>query len=48
MHLARDILGKGVTRNYNTKTFESMHKPLKQFYLWMTNFKNITPQVRCA
>ncbi|RXW13799.1 hypothetical protein EST38_g12055 [Candolleomyces aberdarensis] len=25
--------------------FESMHKPLKQFYLWRTNFKNIAPQI---
>jgi hypothetical protein len=44
-HMIRDIQGKGVTRNYTTKTFEVMHKPLKEFYLFMTNFKNVAPQV---
>lgn len=45
MHMPQDIMAKGATRHYNTKTFESMHRPLKQFYLWMSNFKNVGPQV---
>lgn len=45
MHMPGDIMAKGATRHYNTKTFESMHRPLKQFYLWMTNFRNVAPQV---
>ncbi|KAF6759534.1 hypothetical protein DFP72DRAFT_1100990 [Ephemerocybe angulata] len=33
MHMTRDILAKGVTRNYTTKTFETLHRALKEFYL---------------
>ncbi|KAF6743131.1 hypothetical protein DFP72DRAFT_1102075 [Ephemerocybe angulata] len=44
VHMPRDIRGKGVTMNYSTKTFESMHKPLKGFYM-KTNFKNVGPQI---
>jgi len=45
-HLFDDIEAKGVTRNYNTKPSESLHKPLKQSYKLRTNFKDIAPQVR--
>ena len=44
-HLSNDIVEKGVTRNYSTKTFEKMHGPLKESYLRRTNFKNVGGQV---
>ncbi|OSC97911.1 hypothetical protein PYCCODRAFT_1418559 [Trametes coccinea BRFM310] len=44
-HVPADILAKGVTRNYNTKTFESMHRPLKTAYLERTNFKAVEGQL---
>ncbi|EPQ50176.1 hypothetical protein GLOTRDRAFT_82536 [Gloeophyllum trabeum ATCC 11539] len=37
-HMLEDIKAKGVTKNYNTKVSEKMHRPLKQAYL-KTNFK---------
>ncbi|KAF6751895.1 hypothetical protein DFP72DRAFT_991199 [Ephemerocybe angulata] len=45
VHLIRDIWSKGVTKNTNTKVFESMHRLLKEFYLYMTNFKNFDGRV---
>ncbi|KAF6744235.1 hypothetical protein DFP72DRAFT_1095451 [Ephemerocybe angulata] len=45
MHMTRDILAKGVTRNYTTKTFETLHRALKEFYLWMTNFRDVDEQI---
>jgi hypothetical protein len=42
-HLFRDIMMKGVTRNYNTKPGEKMNGPLKKFYQNHTNFKNVAP-----
>ena len=44
-HLFDDIVAKGVTQSYNTKTFEKMHGPLKALYLRRTNFKNTKGQV---
>lgn len=43
-HTFDDILAKGVTRNYNTKPYEKMHGPLREFYHG-TNFRNVAPQV---
>jgi len=43
-HVFRDILQKGVTRNYNTKPSEKANGPLKKYYA-RTNFKNVAPQV---
>ncbi|KAF6744588.1 hypothetical protein DFP72DRAFT_1078429 [Ephemerocybe angulata] len=43
-HLFNDIRKKGVTRNSNTKTFETMHGTQKDAYD-RTNFKNIDPQI---
>ncbi|KAF6755064.1 hypothetical protein DFP72DRAFT_1033140 [Ephemerocybe angulata] len=45
VHLAHDIWLKGATKNTNTKVFESMHRLLKAFYLYMTNFKNFDGRV---
>ena len=44
-HLFNDIVAKGITWNYNTKTFEKMHRPLKASYLQRTNSKDIGGQV---
>ncbi|TEB26008.1 hypothetical protein FA13DRAFT_1636737, partial [Coprinellus micaceus] len=44
VHMPHDIMGKGVTKHYSTKTFEVMHKPLKVAYLRM-NFKDVSPQI---
>ncbi|KAG2004409.1 hypothetical protein CC2G_002968 [Coprinopsis cinerea AmutBmut pab1-1] len=44
-HLPRDIYLKGVTRNYNTKPNEGMHPILKDFYRFMTNFKNFEGKI---
>ncbi len=44
-HLFDDIVAKGVTRNYNTKYDEAMHRPLKDSYALRTNFRNIAQQV---
>ena len=45
VHLFDDIVAKGATRNYNTKTNESRHRPLKRIYLLLTNFKDVAEQV---
>lgn len=44
LHLFNDIIAKGVTRNYNTKTNESRHRPIKRVYM-LTNFKGVAEQV---
>jgi hypothetical protein len=44
-HVFGDIMQKGVTRNYNTKPNESMHRSLKDNYHTRTNFKNVVDQV---
>ncbi|KAJ7695581.1 hypothetical protein B0H14DRAFT_3100500 [Mycena olivaceomarginata] len=44
-HLFDDIERKGVTRNYNTKISEPMHRPLRDAYHNQTNFKNVQPQL---
>lgn len=44
-HVFEDIMQKGVTRNYNTKPNESMHRSLKDNYHTRTNFKNVVDQV---
>lgn len=40
-----DIRQKGATRNYNTKPNEKANGPLKKYYQFRTNFKNVAPQV---
>ena len=40
-----DIRNKGVTRNYNTKTNEKLHGPIKDSYHLRTNFKNVANQI---
>ncbi|KAI0681797.1 hypothetical protein C8T65DRAFT_598069, partial [Cerioporus squamosus] len=44
-HLIRDIIDKGVTRNYNTKISEKLHVLLKEIYLNRTNFKDTEEQL---
>ncbi|KAJ7788226.1 hypothetical protein B0H14DRAFT_2628482 [Mycena olivaceomarginata] len=44
-HLFDDIERKGVTRNYNTKISEPLHRPLQNAYHNQTNFKNVQPQL---
>lgn len=44
-HLFEDIVAKGVTQNFSSKTFEKMHGPLKESYRRRTNFKNVAGQV---
>ncbi|KAG1861785.1 hypothetical protein DFJ58DRAFT_744178 [Suillus subalutaceus] len=44
-HIFDDIEAKGATRNYNTKPYEQMHGPLKDWYLNRTNFKNVAEQI---
>ncbi|KAG1838007.1 hypothetical protein F4604DRAFT_1885610 [Suillus subluteus] len=44
-HIFDDIEAKGATRNYNTKLYEQMHGPLKDWYLNQTNFKNVAEQI---
>lgn len=45
LHLFDDIVAKGATRNYNTKTNESRHQPIKRVYIFLTNFKDVAEQV---
>ena len=44
-HLFDDIEAKGATRNYTSKTFETMHGAMGATYLRMTNFKDVGRQV---
>ena len=45
LHLFDDIIAKGVTRNYNTKPNESLHRPFKWDYATKTNFRDVDKQV---
>ncbi|KAJ7783949.1 hypothetical protein DFH07DRAFT_764319 [Mycena maculata] len=45
-HVFDDIENKGASRNFGTKTSESMHGPIRQTYHRLTNFKDVTPQAR--
>ncbi|KAJ7328476.1 hypothetical protein DFH08DRAFT_916712 [Mycena albidolilacea] len=44
-HAFQDIKNKGAVRNFGTKPSESMHRPLRETYHRMTNFKDVTPQL---
>ncbi|KAJ6554445.1 hypothetical protein B0H19DRAFT_1294201 [Mycena capillaripes] len=44
-HFHRDVEEKGASRNFGTKTSESMHGPIRNTYHRMTNFKDVTPQL---
>ncbi len=44
-HMARDIMEKGATCNYNTKLNEKMYSSLKDSYQLCTNFKDVAEQV---
>ncbi|KAF8812136.1 hypothetical protein BYT27DRAFT_7221243 [Phlegmacium glaucopus] len=47
-HVFDDIENKGATRGFNTKPNEKAHRPLKAFYKFHTNFKDVAPQIlRC-
>ncbi|KAF8164144.1 hypothetical protein K438DRAFT_2067539 [Mycena galopus ATCC 62051] len=44
-HAFDHVRSKGAVRNFNTKSSESMHGPIRQTYHRMTNFKDVTPQL---
>ncbi|KAF8214910.1 hypothetical protein K438DRAFT_1901905 [Mycena galopus ATCC 62051] len=44
-HAFDHIKSKGAVRNFNTKSSESMHGPIRQTYHRMTNFKDVTAQL---
>ncbi|KAI0644335.1 hypothetical protein C8Q79DRAFT_913714 [Trametes meyenii] len=44
-HLPFDIIGKGVSKGFNTKNSEKMHGILKEIYTDQTNFKDIYAQI---
>ncbi|KAJ7126505.1 hypothetical protein C8R43DRAFT_1028329 [Mycena crocata] len=44
-HAYTHVKEKGAARNFGTKGGESMHKPMRETYHRMTNFKNVTPQL---
>ncbi|KAJ7116962.1 hypothetical protein C8R44DRAFT_832414 [Mycena epipterygia] len=44
-HAFDDIENKGASRNFGTKTSESMHGAIRKTYLRLTNFKDVTPQL---
>jgi hypothetical protein len=44
-HVFKDILEKGVTRNYNTKVNENLHGPIKEIYKHIGNGKNVDEKV---
>ncbi|KAJ6572551.1 hypothetical protein DFH09DRAFT_916657, partial [Mycena vulgaris] len=41
----KDIENKGASRNFGTKTSESMHGAIRNTYHRLTNFKDVTPQL---
>jgi hypothetical protein len=45
-HVFDDIESKGASRNFGTKINESKHGAMRQTYHRLTNFKDVTPQVR--
>ncbi|KAJ7078038.1 hypothetical protein B0H15DRAFT_789221 [Mycena belliarum] len=44
-HAFEDIENKGASRNFGTKTSESMHGAIRKTYHRLTNFKDVTPQL---
>ncbi|KAJ7727715.1 hypothetical protein B0H16DRAFT_1665589 [Mycena metata] len=44
-HAFEDIENKGASRNFGTKTSESMHGAMRNTYHKLTNFKDVTPQL---
>jgi hypothetical protein len=46
-HLFDDIIAKGVTRNYNTKTNESVNREIRGKYN-LSNFRDVAEQVSQA
>ncbi|KAJ7922455.1 hypothetical protein B0H13DRAFT_2230481 [Mycena leptocephala] len=44
-HALDHIEQKGASRNFGTKTSESMHGAIRKTYLRLTNFKDVTPQL---
>ncbi|KAJ7822940.1 hypothetical protein B0H13DRAFT_2241567 [Mycena leptocephala] len=44
-HAFDHIEKKGASRNFGTKTSESMHGAIRKTYLRLTNFKDVTPQL---
>ncbi|KAJ7088189.1 hypothetical protein C8R44DRAFT_836122 [Mycena epipterygia] len=44
-HAFDDIKKKGASRNFGTKTSESMHGAIRNTYHRLTNFKDVTPQL---
>ncbi|KAJ7447334.1 hypothetical protein B0H11DRAFT_2335669, partial [Mycena galericulata] len=44
-HAFEDIENKGASRNFGTKTSESMHGKIRQIYHRLINFKDVTPQL---
>ena len=44
-HAFDDIRAKGVTKNYNTKTNEKLHGPIKDSYHLRTNFRDVAKQI---
>jgi hypothetical protein len=43
-HAFDHIEKKGASRNFGTKTSESMHGAIRKTYLRLTNVKDVTPQ----
>ncbi|KAJ6476594.1 hypothetical protein DFH09DRAFT_1253495 [Mycena vulgaris] len=44
-HVFNDIERKGASRNFGTKTSESMHGAIRNTYHRLTNFKDVTPHL---
>ncbi|KAJ6552133.1 hypothetical protein DFH09DRAFT_1248753 [Mycena vulgaris] len=44
-HIFDDIEKKGASRNFGTKTRESLHGAIRNTYHRLTNFKDVTPQL---
>ncbi|KAG1796238.1 uncharacterized protein HD556DRAFT_1431370 [Suillus plorans] len=44
-HIFDDIIAKGATRNFSTRPNEKQHGPIKRWYLWQTNRKDIANQI---
>ncbi|EDR03927.1 uncharacterized protein LACBIDRAFT_306610 [Laccaria bicolor S238N-H82] len=44
-HMFNDVQRKGATQNYNTKPNEKCHGAFNNSYKFITNFKNVAPQI---
>ncbi|KAG2159185.1 uncharacterized protein EDB93DRAFT_1237894 [Suillus bovinus] len=44
-HIFDDIMAKGSARNFSTRPNEKQHGPIKWWYLWQTNRKDIADQI---